>query len=39
VFDTHHPGAEEAGFGTGDIYLATERSVVVLSHPNESNGA
>jgi isoamylase len=35
VINTNEPEAEEAGFNTGDNYLAPERSVIVFRHPNE----
>lgn len=36
LIDTNQPEAEEAGFTTGETYLATERSVLVFRHPNEN---
>jgi isoamylase len=33
--DTNQPEGEEAEFGTGDVYLTTERSVLVFGHPND----
>lgn len=36
LIDTNQPDAAEAEFTTGEVYLATERSVLVFGHPNES---